>query len=58
MLIKIMQIPKEIKMCVLETYISKCREQYNIAFFQWRRLTQSRFVIELQAVKIIQAKLN
>lgn len=36
LLIKIMEIPAEVKKELLLQYIKSCREVYAIAFFQWR----------------------
>ena len=33
----IAQIPKEVRYACLKAYVNKCREMYQIAFFQWRK---------------------
>ena len=34
----IVKVPKHIQEAVLMAYVNKCRELYQIAFFQWRKM--------------------
>ena len=34
---RIVKIPREVKMRVLTLYVRRCRDLYQIAFFQWRK---------------------
>ena len=50
---KILKVPPYIKRLVLTQYVMQCRELYQIAFFQWRKMYPSKCIFDLEQIEEI-----
>ena len=48
---RIVKIPREVKMRVLTLYVRRCRDLYQIAFFQWRKKYPNKIRHDIREVE-------
>ena len=59
LLVEIAKVPKFIASWVLTLFVWKCRDFYQIAFFQWRRAYPNKLKYDLeQIVELIDFRMN
>lgn len=58
-LFKIVNIPKEVQLGVLTIFVQSCRDIYQIAFYQWRKMYPSRVRFDKDELnRLIYARIN